>query len=89
MTRTRPVLLALPLVLGCLGCLPGGGDSSNVLEGSCDNGQTHCVDIETIQECEEGQWSAPAECPPEISTGGGIPVELVTWCTDTGCRPGG
>jgi len=60
-----------------------------VLSGRCEDGSTHCVDSQIIQFCAEELWQNPQECPPEISGTPPVEVEILTYCTEDGCRPGG
>lgn len=79
------VLLAL-LATGCPSeDVPDGG----VLEGDCPEAELHCVDGETIQYCTDGAWTDPASCPPELAGDPPLEVEVRTYCTADGCRPGG
>jgi hypothetical protein len=82
-------LLAACGVLG--GGCPSAGDESDegVLDGACDPDAIHCVDGGSIQFCNDGAWSEPAECLPETTGEPPLEVELQTVCTDDGCRPGG
>lgn len=60
-----------------------------VLEGRCNEGRAHCVDSQTIQFCSGELWQAPQECLPETSGEPPVQVEILTYCSEDGCRPGG
>lgn len=88
MNRLLPLAAGL-LLLG-VGCAEGPDDADgSVLEGSCDGDAIHCVDGNVIQRCEGGTWTDPEECPPERGGDPPVEVEVTTYCTDDGCRPGG
>ncbi len=87
MTRAALALAAGLLLAGCPS--DDDPDDDGVREGDCEIGALHCVDGTTIQECPEGVWSDPAECPPETTGEPPLEVEIETYCTEYGCRPGG
>lgn len=84
-----PLLLLTLLTLGtaATGCDTSSRDA--VWEGSCNEGVTHCVDAETIQFCSGELWQAPEQCMPEVSGAPPVEVEILTYCSEDGCRPGG
>ena len=91
MRRTPPQLLLL-LTFLVLGTAVAGCDTSSenaVWEGRCNEGTTHCVDTQTIQFCSGELWQAPEQCLPEISGEPPVEVQILTYCSDDGCRPGG
>jgi len=67
----------------------GNPQQDQVMSGRCDEGETHCVDSATIQFCVGELWQDPEECPPELAGTPPIQVELITYCAEGGCRPGG
>ena len=85
-TRAACALLILS-IFGLTGCSKEPLDA--VLSGRCDEGTTHCVDRSTIQYCEGEVWQEPEACQPDIAGSGGVQVEIITYCSEVGCRPGG
>ena len=90
MSDLRPLVLALMVLLAWsfLGACQD-EDQDEVLSGSCELGTTHCVDQETIQYCQAGQWAEPEGCPPDLAGEGPFQVEIITYCGDGACRPAG
>ncbi|MCP4868896.1 MAG: hypothetical protein GY898_09265 [Proteobacteria bacterium] len=86
--RRLAALAGLLMLLGACDEGPEDPDGS-VLEGACDTNTLHCVDDSTIQHCDAGTWGEPEECPPELAGDPPLEVEVTTYCTDDGCRPGG
>ena len=85
-TRTACAILILSLV-GLTACSREALDA--VLSGRCEEGTTHCVDSRTIQYCQGEVWQEPEDCLPDIAGSGGVQVEIITYCSEVGCRPGG
>ena len=85
----RPLLRLILLTVGVVGasCVTPSGNA--VWEGRCDEGTTHCVDAQTIQFCSGELWQAPEQCMPEVSGAPPVEVEILTYCSEDGCRPGG
>lgn len=86
----RLVLLLLGAALLALpGCGSQPDDDDGVLTGECvEEGATNCVSGDTIQYCTDGAWGDPRACPPE-NVGSEFPLEVQTYCSEGGCRPGG
>jgi len=83
----RPLALASLLLLAACGAGPE--QEEGALSGECaEDGAVHCVSSSTIQYCLDGAWDEPEECPPE-QVGSDFPVEVQTYCSEDGCRPGG
>ena len=90
MTELR--CLAPPLVLALVALLTGAcqnGSEDSILSGPCDANESHCVDQETIQYCQAGEWAEPEGCPPDLAGEGPFQVEIITYCGDGVCRPAG
>ena len=84
-----PLLLLSLLVVGAAGAGCSNSSGNAVWEGRCNEGSTHCVDAQTIQFCSGELWQAPEQCMPEVSGDPPVEVEILTYCSEDGCRPGG
>jgi hypothetical protein len=77
----------ISLLIALAGCMNEAQEP--VLSGRCDEGTTHCVDSKTIQFCSGELWQEPQDCPTELSGTPPVQIEIITYCSEGGCRPGG
>jgi|GEM_PF-2564524 len=81
----RLALIPLVLLLGACNVPDDDDDSAGVRAGACSAGEVSCVDIDTIQYCEGGEWTEPRACEPL----GEPPTQIRTICQEDagGCGP--
>jgi hypothetical protein len=77
----RVAARALPVLASFfVACAPGDVDE----DGPCEDGTRRCASLRDYEECVDGTWSEPLDCPPEEAPSG---LSIETICDEGACHP--